>query len=69
MVEIQFPVTLGAIEEEAPHDGDDVTQSYPEGETAKIGLVWARTYLSTFLPSIKTPETRSKIVSPAGQPL
>ena len=34
-----LPVTLGAIEEEAPHDGDDVTQSDPEGEVAQIGLV------------------------------
>ena len=57
-----LPVTLGAVVEEAPHDGDDVTQSDPEGETAKIGLVWARTYLSIFLPPIKTPVTRSKIV-------
>ena len=64
-----FPVTLGAIEEEAPHDGDDVTQSDPEGEAAQIGLVYARTNLLTFLPSVKTLETRSKIVSPAGQSL
>ena len=48
MVEIQFPVTLGAREDEAPHDGDDVTQSDPP---------------------IKTPDTCSKIVSPAGQSL
>ena len=56
-----LPVTLGAVVEEAPHDGDDVTHSDPEGETAKIGLVWARTYLSIFLPPIKTPVTRSKM--------
>ena len=34
-----LPVTLGAIVEEAPHDGDDVTQSDPEGEVAQTGLV------------------------------
>ena len=64
-----LPVTLGAIEEEAPHDGDDVTRSDPEGEAAQIGLIFARTNLLAFLPSIKKPETRSKSFHPAGQSL
>ena len=50
------------MKDEAPHDGDDVTHSDPEGEAAQIGLVYARTNLLTFLPSVKTMETRSKII-------